>query len=305
MSIMPPVTKNIIIINVILYLAKLVAAQRGIDLDALLGLHFFMASEFHLYQLVTYMFMHGGLSHLFFNMFALWMFGRTMEAVWGPKRYLFYFMACGMGAGLIQEIWQGLNFYLEGLDQYQFVNLEGQLMPVAEYLNFWTTIGASGACYAVLLGFGMTFPEERILLLIPPIPIKAKYFVMGYAVIELLSGLSYSGDKIAHFAHLGGMLFGFFIIRWWHKHDKRESRFSGWENYRPRSRKKLLERLRDRFRKHTSSIPHARHRDDHDYNARRREQEAEVDLILKKIKQSGYDSLSDEEKKKLFDASKR
>lgn len=301
---MPPVTKNIIIINVILYLAKVVAMQRGIDLDAILGLHFFMAADFHLYQLVTYLFMHGGVGHLFFNMFALWMFGRTMEAVWGPKRFLFYFLACGIGAGLIQEAWQTVSYFSEGYHAYEFVNLGGQLISTAEYLNYWTTIGASGACYAVLLGFGMTFPEERILLLIPPIPIKAKYFVIGYAVIELLSGLNYSNDKVAHFAHLGGMLFGFIIIRWWHRKDNRQSGFRGWDTYRPK-KKSLLERFRKKFSKPAGESPRTSHSDDYTYNARRREQSEEVDRILKKIKQSGYDSLTAEEKKKLFDASQR
>lgn len=307
MSIMPPITKNLIIINVIMFLAKMVGERYGMDLDSALGLHFLLASDFHLYQLVTYMFMHGGISHLFFNMFALWMFGRTMEAVWGPRRYLTYFLTCGIGAGVVQECWQLINyFFIDGLTDYTQVNLGGMLMSVDDYLNLWTTIGASGACYAILLGFGMTFPEERILLLIPPIPIKAKYFVAGYAVIELLSGLNYSGDKVAHFAHLGGMLFGFLIIRYWRNQDNnRTNRFTGWENYRPR-KKSWAERMRDRLRHPLKAErPQTRHSDDYRYNEARRKRNEAIDPILKKISQSGYDSLTESEKKALFDASRR
>ena len=136
--------------------------------------------------------------------------------------FLVYYLACGVGAGLCQEAWQAGEYFLTGMNQFLFVQGQYGLLPMAEYLNLWTTIGASGACYGVLLAFGMKFPNERIILLIPPIPIKAKYFVILYGAVELFLGLQNSaGDNVAHFAHLGGMLFGFFLILYWRKHSRR------------------------------------------------------------------------------------
>lgn len=186
---MPPITKNLLIINVLMYLAQLVGERYGVQLDSILGLHFILAEDFHVYQLVTYMFLHGSFMHLFFNMFSLWMFGRIMEQSWSAKRYLIFYFVCGVGAGVVQEIFQFCQYGIEGLAAYDGVNLGTHVIPMSEYLNMWTTIGASGACYGILLAFGMTYPNERIMLLIPPIPLKAKYFVIGYAVIELFSAL--------------------------------------------------------------------------------------------------------------------
>lgn len=229
----PAITKNLLAINVLMYLALLAAGKMGIDLNDVLGLHFFLSEDFKLYQLVTYMFMHGDLSHIFFNMFALYMFGRTLETVWGGKRFLIYYLVAGIGAALIQEAVAAVRYYsllseispagvaavlesgLEALKHGKnFVN------PVLGELNIVlnsTTVGASGAIYAILLGFGMLFPNERIFIFPLPMPIKAKYFVMGYAVIELVLGVSGSADGVAHFAHLGGMLFGLVLILHWRK----------------------------------------------------------------------------------------
>ncbi len=216
---MPPVTKNIIIINVLFFLGSIVASKYGINLTDWLGLHFFMASGFNLYQLFTYMFMHGGFEHLFFNMFAVWMFGRVLEQVWGPRRFLFYYILCGVGAGVIQELVQYIQ-YTTVLSGYDSVNMGGNyVIPMGEYLNMMTTVGASGAIYAILLAFGMTFPNQPIYLYFL-LPMKAKYFVMGYAILEIFLGLSQRGDGIAHFAHLGGMLFGFILIMYWKKKNK-------------------------------------------------------------------------------------
>ena len=168
---MPPVTKHLIIINLLMYLGKVVATQYGIDFDGLLGLHFFMASDFRLYQFFTYMFVHGGLEHIFFNMFAVWMFGRIMEQVMGSQRFLFYYIVCGVGAGLMQEGVQWIDFMYEGLANYDGVNVGGSVVPMDAYLNRWTTVGASGAVYGILLSFGMTFPEERMFIIPIPIPI--------------------------------------------------------------------------------------------------------------------------------------
>ncbi len=214
-SFLPLVVKNLLIINGIMFLADIVLARFGIDLSGILGLHFFMASDFHPYQLLTYMFMHGNFAHLFFNMFALWMFGNTLENIWGPKRFLFFYILCGLGAGLLQEGVQYIE-YVTKLSQYQTVNMGGSILPMSEYLNYMTTVGASGAIYGLLLAFGMMFPNSLIYLYFA-IPIKAKWFVIGYAAIELLSGIFSSGDQVAHFAHLGGMLVGLVILLIWKK----------------------------------------------------------------------------------------
>ena len=177
----PTITKNLLIINALMFLALLVFQMKGINLNDVLGLHFFMASDFHLYQLVTYMFMHANFEHIFFNMFALWMFGCVVESVWGPKKFLFYYISCGIGAGIIQEIVQFVSFYFMATSQIPGAGF-GDLWQIAQnssaVLNAWTTVGASGAIYAILLAFGMIFPEERIFIFPLPIPIKAKWFVV-------------------------------------------------------------------------------------------------------------------------------
>jgi membrane associated rhomboid family serine protease len=195
--------------------------RQGTDLTSLFGLHFFMASDFAPYQLVTYMFMHGGFSHLFFNMFALYMFGGLLERVWGSNRFLLFYMVCGVGAGLLQEAVQYVEYVQSGMATFQYVNTRFGIIPMGEYLNrIFTTVGASGAIYGILLGCAMSFPNERMFVFPLPFPIKAKFFVIGYAVIELWSGVANSNDGIAHFAHLGGMLFGLVIILYLRKKRK-------------------------------------------------------------------------------------
>lgn len=218
MNNLPAVTKNLLIINVLCFFGNIVARRYGVDLNDMLGLHFFMASDFKLYQLVTYMFMHADFQHIFFNMFAVWMFGRTLEMVLGPKRFLVYYMVCGVGAGLVQELVQYIYFQTS-LSMYEGVSLApGVVIPMAQYLNLWTTVGASGAIYGILMAFAMTFPNERMFVIPIPFPIKAKYFVLIFGAIELLSGLSpRMGDNVAHFAHLGGMVFGLLLILYWRK----------------------------------------------------------------------------------------
>ena len=231
MNRIPVVTKNLLAINVVMFLALIVANKNGIDLNNILGLHFYMSEEFHPYQLVTYMFMHGGFSHLFFNMFALFMFGRTLEYVWGPKRFLIFYVVAGLGAAFVQELVGAVRFYnlIEGVDADKLAIVfeegaaalrEGKnfILPKLAELNLVLnsqTVGASGAVYAILLGFGMLFPNERMFVFPVPFPIKAKYFVIGYALIELYMGTMGTPDGVAHFAHLGGMLFGFFLIKLW------------------------------------------------------------------------------------------
>lgn len=195
----PPITRNLLIVNVICFLLQKVLEMQGIDVTNWLGLHFVLADDFSIFQLVSYMFLHGSFTHLFFNMFSLWMFGGLIERTLGRDRFLTFYFVCGIGAALCQEVWQTAQFFIEGMHNYEIVNTGNTLIPMGQFLNMWTTIGASGACYGVLLAFGMLYPNERIMLLIPPIPMKAKYFVAGYAAIELVS--AYTSNEIGR-AHV-------------------------------------------------------------------------------------------------------
>jgi membrane associated rhomboid family serine protease len=306
MNNIPTITKNLLIVNVVVFLATYLFRNMGVDLNNVLGLHFFLAPDFHIYQLFTYMFAHGGFSHIFFNMFALWMFGCIVERTWGPKKFLTYYIVCGVGAGLFQELAQ---FYFIASEQLPHFTL-AQTMKVANanaaFLNLWTTVGASGAVYGILLAFGMLYPEERIFIFPLPVPIKAKWFVMGYAAIELFMAYSSTGDGVAHLAHLGGMVFGFFLIRYWRRHpDIRYSRRSGQQFFD--SMRASWERRtgrKDRGGVFTNSA-NTRHESDWDYNARRKAEQERMDEILDKIRRNGYESLTREEKQQLFDASNR
>lgn len=305
MNNIPTITKNLLIVNVVVFLATYLFRTMGVDLNNVLGLHFFLAPDFHIYQLFTYMFAHGGFSHIFFNMFALWMFGCIVERTWGAKKFLTYYIVCGVGAGLFQELAQFAQFYFIASEQ-----LLAQTMKVANanaaFLNLWTTVGASGAVYGILLAFGMLYPEERIFIFPLPVPIKAKWFVMGYAAIELFMAYSSTGDGVAHLAHLGGMVFGFFLIRYWRRHpDIRYSRRSGQQFFD--SMRASWERRtgrKDRGGVFTNSA-NTRHESDWDYNARRKAEQERMDEILDKIRRNGYESLTREEKQQLFDASNR
>ena len=304
----PTITKNLLIINLIAFLATLVFQMRGIDLADIGGLHFFMASHFHFYQLITYQFLHGGFTHILFNMFGLWMFGSVIENVWGPKKFLFYYITCGIGAGLMQELAQFGSFYMTVTEQVPDASL-GMVFQFGEQyataLNSWTTIGASGAVYAVILAFGMTFPNERLFIIPFPFPIKAKWFVLGYVAIEFFSALGSSGDGVAHTAHLGGMLFGYLMIRYWNKHPN-----ATYDRSRGQQFFENLKRNFDQRQRNTHRRDNDRHVEqggsretDQEYNARKRKNQEEIDAILDKIRKSGYDSLTKEEKKRLFDAS--
>jgi membrane associated rhomboid family serine protease len=261
---MPPAVLNLIIINVILFLATYVLANSGIDLVKTLGLYYPGSELFRPYQLLTHMFMHGGFTHLFFNMFALWMFGRVLEQVWGSKRFLIYFFVTGLGAAGLHLLVNALSIgsltneaqalintlspdaFGEFL-KHRFPEYQGQ---VSEFVTNWSldpdnpmylgqapeyirqltqlrmnipTVGASGAVFGVLLAFGMLFPNTQLMLLFPPIPIKAKWFVMIYGAIELYLGFrNAAGDNVAHFAHLGGMIFGFILIKYWNRSKRNQ-----------------------------------------------------------------------------------
>ena len=265
----PAVTRNLLIINFVCFLAQmLIGPSNPYQLDLLSqwgGLRFFLDPDFHVLQLFTYMFLHGGFWHLFGNMFALWMFGRIIEQVWGPKKFLFYYIYCGVGAGLTQEVLQ------------LFTASAG------------VTIGASGAIFGILLAFGMIFPNERLFIIPIPVPIKAKWFVIFYAALELFLGFNagHSGsDNVAHMAHIGGMLFGLMLILYWRRQEQRPHVYT-----RPRNQEVNFNQTATR-------------QDDMEYNARKRAMQEEVDAILDKIRKSGYDSLTKEEKQRLFEASR-
>ena len=229
LSSIPTVTKNIIIINLLMWVASLTLPKVGIDLVDLLGLHIPGAKDFKLYQIFTYMFMHDtrSFTHVFFNMFAVYMFGRILENVWGPKRFLTFYLVTGIGAGLIQEVVWAINLSDVLMAEQDLINLNGsQILAKSDFLNYFVTIGASGAVFGILLAFAMLFPNVPLYLMFIPIPIKAKYFVIFYGLAELFMGVaSFGGDTVAHFAHLGGMLFGFILIRYWKKKDSGDGRF--------------------------------------------------------------------------------
>lgn len=269
--ILPPIVKNLLIINLIFFLATITLQPSfGIDLIDILGLHYFQADKFNISQYITYMFLHGGFAHIFFNMFALWMFGNVLENFWGPKRFLIYYVVTGVGAALIHTVvlYFSINPVIQGIDNFlanpsieklqifvsshkfhvdkyltndmwlrfdQFrqnvalwglntdnFSVKSQVIQFMSdyrehFLNLPVVIGASGAVFGILLAFGMTFPNEYVYLYFA-LPIKAKYFVIGYAVLELWAGVvNRTGDNVAHFAHLGGMLFGLVLILLWRK----------------------------------------------------------------------------------------
>ncbi len=234
----PLVVKNLLIINALMLLADFVlAGSFGIRLTHILGLYYFESDYFQPYQFITHMFMHGGMAHLFFNMFALWMFGRVLESVWGGKRFFIYYFFTGIGAAVLHTV---VNFIevqsiMGGLTAEQIATVREEGAEIwASQRNFMhqgmadlnramniPTVGASGAVFGVLLAFGMLFPNTRLMLLFPPIPIKAKYFVIAYGAIELYLGLTRPGSNIAHFAHLGGMLFGFILIKYWNRNTRK------------------------------------------------------------------------------------
>ena len=232
---LPVVTQRLIILNGLVFLfTGFIAPQ----LQETFALFYFDSPEFKPYQLISHMFTHGGLMHIFFNMFALFMFGAPLERVWGPKRFLIFYLITGFGAVFlhqlvdyiqVQQLIGQLNpemiqsIHKEGMAVFLQSNL-GQMVPsetvapIQELMMVYRTpvVGASGAVFGVLAGFAMLFPNTELMMLFFPMPIKAKYFVLIYAAIELFLGVSrFGGDNIAHFAHLGGALFGFLLVKYW------------------------------------------------------------------------------------------
>lgn len=233
-----PVTRHLLLINIVLWLATLVLQRTsGIDLVGMFGLHFWKGSEFKIWQFFTYMFLHdpNGISHILFNMFMLWMFGTLIERVLGSKRYLFFYISCGLGAALLQELifqftWQNTLMSLVNApagtvvdDVIKAANSGLTNFTMDDFFNghlggLPVSIGASGALFGILLAVAMFFPNLPLLIFFIPIPIKAKWVVIGMAVLSLYFGLSGIQPNIGHYAHLGGMIAGFFIIMYW-KYD--------------------------------------------------------------------------------------
>ena len=233
----PPVTKNLIIINFIVWLAMvLLPSSASNSIERMGALHYFMSPDFRPWQIFTYMFMHDthGLAHILFNMFGLLMFGSVLERVFGAKRYLFFYITVGMGAALVQEgvyaLWinhlagqlpdgvtlsqvaeEGSKLIARGM------NWNDETLGTLNMLINVPTVGASGALYGILLGFAMLFPNMPLYLFFIPVPIKAKWMVLGYGLIELFFGVTGMQSGVAHFAHLGGMIVAFFLIVYWRK----------------------------------------------------------------------------------------
>ena len=302
-SLLPPVVKNLLIINGIMYLATVVFETRGINLSQILGLHYFTAKNFEIWQPITYMFMHGSFWHLFFNMFALWMFGAALENTWGEKRFLLYYMVCGIGAGLIQLLVMGLQIHSlsqnlppdvvhmiseNGIQLLrESKNYIGEMGALNLAINS-VTVGASGSVFGLLLAFGMMYPNSVIYIYFL-LPLKAKWFVIIYGALELFLGVTGTNDGIAHFAHLGGMLFGFFLILHWNK-GNRFFRFKMPTFKKKRSHKYTI----------SSNYQYERPLRDEEYNYQNKQNEEKINQILDKISKSGYESLSKEEKDFLF-----
>lgn len=211
-SAMPPVTKNIIIINVLIMI--LTALDKSDFMYETFALFYPASQYFRPWQIVTHMFMHGGFWHLFFNMYTLLIFGIELERIWGPKKFLLFYFVTGIGAALFHIFTQFIQAEIL-IRQIEAGSMAAGMALRTLYLT--PTVGASGAIYGVLLGFAMLFPNQRLMLLFPPIAIKAKWAVVVFAAIELVTGVFSMGGGIAHFAHLGGMLFGLIMILYWKK----------------------------------------------------------------------------------------
>lgn len=231
----PPVVKNLLIINGIFFLAKLVLGNQ-INLNDLLGAHYFDSPKFQVWQPITYMFMHGDFMHLSFNMFGLFMFGGILEQKWGPKRFINFYLITGLGALALQWLVQGIEIYqitgsflnkdaafLEMLTKGQYdTTVYSANQAATLYSNYsFPMVGASGAVFGIMTAFAVLYPNVELMLMFIPFPVKAKYFIPIYIVIELFLGVArIPGDSIAHFAHLGGALIGFILVKLWKDKDR-------------------------------------------------------------------------------------
>ena len=195
----PEVTRNIIAINVLLFIATIYSGNTMYEYLALFN---YKSNYFHGWQMITHMFMHGSFTHLLFNMFGLYMFGSRLEQMWGAKRYINFYLITGLGAALLHTLVQ----------DYEITQ---GLISVNQ-----PTVGASGALFGILVAFAIYWPNTQLFLMFIPVPIKAKWAVIGYAAFELFAGISGFQAGVAHFAHLGGALFGFILVQYWNKNNR-------------------------------------------------------------------------------------
>ncbi|MCX6335387.1 MAG: rhomboid family intramembrane serine protease [Bacteroidia bacterium] len=234
---MTPVVKNIILINIVMFVGYWIGMKVfNMDLNSILGIYFPKSDSFKPIQIISHMFMHASPMHIFFNMYALYIFGQALENVWGPKRFLIYYLVTGLGDAFLHEAVIAFQYnkivHMLSPDLVQTVITESAstitagadfgnaaMNALAVLLNT-PTVGASGAVFGVLLAFGVLFPNTQLMIIFPPIPIRAKYFVLIYGVLELVLAFSQPGSHVAHFAHVGGMLFGYLLILYWRKTTK-------------------------------------------------------------------------------------
>lgn len=232
----PTVTRYLLIANFLIFLLTAVLERYSVNLNTLCGLHYVGASSFHWWQPVTYMFLHADATHIICNMFAVWMFGPMIENEWGGRRYAIYYLVCGIGAAIVQElVWMAMLSNMT--DVYGAA-------AIAQYAYMLNTIGASGAVFGILFAFGWLYPDTPMFILFIPVPIRARTFVIIYALIELFAGLGsvvgFSADHVAHFAHLGGLFFGWLLILYWRHTGWKEPHIGNWWRW-----------LKSKFRKHT------------------------------------------------------
>ena len=240
----PPITKNLLLLNIMFFIVSVVLAQNGTDISRMLGAHYFNSFLFEPYQIVTHMFMHSitDFFHILFNMLLLVMFGAHLERIWGGKRYFIFYVACGLGAIVLYNsigMWQihelKTAIVKDGYDIRILNNMlrEGDFDKIIIHsdisqsllqryidLSFSTLVGASGAIFGLLAGFAVLFPNTQLMLIFPPIPVKAKYLIGGYLAFEIYNSIYQSGDQIAHLAHVGGAIVGVIIILIWRKRDR-------------------------------------------------------------------------------------
>jgi membrane associated rhomboid family serine protease len=231
----PPVVKNLIVINIAMFVALFIFNQfLRTDLNRILGMYYIQSPLFRPWQIVTHMFMHGSLMHIFFNMWALWIFGKTLEGVWGGKRFLIYYLATGLGAVFFHQLVMYIDLAPQiaafkdayNVDVITMERINSSFAAGSQHHSLikslvTPTVGASGAVFGILLAFGMLFPNSQLFIIPFPFPIKAKWLVIGYGALELYLGVTQPGSNIAHFAHLGGMIFGFILIKYWNKTSNR------------------------------------------------------------------------------------
>lgn len=353
-NILPVGVKNLLIINTLVFFATVVFAKANIcDLNRWLGLHYFIAPDFKPWQFITYMFMHGNFGHLFFNMFALWMFGASVENAWGTKKFLIYYLITGIGAALTHygityaEIAPTLSLVNQFLDnpsmetyrylvehnevaqlQQPFLNnlavlqsnpdMMNELVAATitiqnSYLNSFVLIGASGAIYGILLAFGMMFPNNLIYIYFL-FPIKAKWFVLIFGLLELAYGVMGTSDGVAHFAHFGGMVVGLLLILLWRRKERQDNRqtYYSFTDNRDEDRRQQWKWPFQKREKEASgkskyyvSQESGRPLTDEEYNSRRQAEKERIDQILDKVSKNGYDNLSAEEKEFLFHYSQK